>query len=307
MDRLQNLDLSANNLKIFEYTTLKVLTFLSLSNCLLSKIQFEETLAKDSNLKDLILSHNYLTDAYLKNLTYLLKLNTLDVSFNNITECPPLRNLSVYSIDASGNNISDVRKCAMKDCSISDLHLSRNQIVSWDDPSLFLKDNTRNTSWLNLLDLSFNPIDLFNDEMIHSLDLLQTIDFSRISINCEKCQLYKFQQWFGNTSVEVLPSVEENGPFVCRSPPDLRGMNVLSVTVNPDDCRHTSFNFISAVVIPTALCVSLSVLVILIAYRKRVEIMYMLHLYNQRRSFKKRNLRQCLVNGNEYDAFICFR
>ncbi|XP_041376586.1 insulin-like growth factor-binding protein complex acid labile subunit isoform X2 [Gigantopelta aegis] len=224
--RIVSLDLSRNNLKVIPLTPGLFTTLSSLENLSLADNQ----------------CHSLPLDIF-QGLSSLMHINLKNNDFGPIFAGDRYSQLltgltKVQTIDLSNNNISVLRDATFMDLtSLKELNLEKNRISNWG------RDLFASTNSLKTLDLSNNMISTLSMTSLKNLPPLQSINISYNPFACT-CDFKEFCRWMKTTKTKL----QEKNKILCNSPSTWHNKKVEEFCLANINCiDYTMYYIIGAV------------------------------------------------------------
>lgn len=220
---LKILDLHSNQIHHLDSHSLKTtpkLVSLSVANNRLRDLSDASIFGHLLDLETLDLSYNQLTDVYLTNMKAL---RSLDLSNNSLKKLG-LRNLfRVKEVFLSHNSLVKLTNRTFINCSsLSVIFMQHNSIESIDYNTFDSLDD------LLTLDLSFNQLKSIDSALLKHNIKLQSLYLDNNPFHCD-CRILSIYEWLQKHS--RLLALDDRQDMICSEPPTLKDSSVLSLTL----------------------------------------------------------------------------
>jgi hypothetical protein len=140
------------------------------------------------------------------------------------------------------------------------------------------------------------------NEMIPSLNLLNSIDLGGNLINCQDCSLQVTKNWINTTNTTTILINGYKKHLKCSLPIQERNMLVLDAIYNTTACEIPPINYLLVAALPCGVIFTVTSITMLIIFVYRFEIMYIKHLYR----IKKKNESISERDACKYDVFVSY-
>ncbi|KAJ9574685.1 hypothetical protein L9F63_008146, partial [Diploptera punctata] len=274
-----NLVISEKDIDFFDH--MSSLVELDLSENQLSSIPVHmfRSLTK---LRKLILGSNRFLQLNL-NLKYTRKLELLDLSNNKFVE--------LNQINIEGN--------------ISEINLSENSIISWENTNNFVDSKDFHKIKFRSLNLSYNSITRMSEDMRRVFAILDHVDIGGNPVNCSDCNTPLLKKWIQENKTTIIFNLGTVKNLTCT---DLENnsRNITEVIFSSNVCflDMDDPDYALAVGVPFLVLAALILLSVIAVYGYRYEITYIRHLVNIRR---QKHLKEAKTSERyKYDAFVSY-
>lgn len=252
------------------FTNLVNLTILDISYNNITKIPHNVYNYLPRNLTKLLINNNRLTDFVWDQLTYFPQLETLDLSFNSLT-----------NVTGSNSNITHT---------LTLLDLSNNQIFQLDSGFL------RTAKYLQTLILSSNKLNIINQSTYQMLpeSQIKTLFLQNNPFQCT-CVSFDFILWIESTHVKI-PRLSTD--VTCDTPGNQKGQPLINFRIN--ECVNDNQAFLLYIL--TNLCITILMFVSILVHLFYWDASYILHFMKARiKGYTSLN-----SPDSAYDVFVTY-
>jgi Leucine-rich repeat (LRR) protein len=220
---LKSLDLHSNQMKHLDSHSFRVtpkLVSLSVANNRLTDLSDSSIFGHLADLETLDLSYNQLTDVYLYNMRAL---RSVDLSNNKLKKLGLRNLLRINEVFVSHNYLAKLTNKTFINCStLSVIFLQHNSIESIDENTFDSLDD------LLTLDLSFNRLKSIDSALLKHNIKLQSLYLDNNPFHCD-CRILSIYEWLQIHS--RLLALDDRQDMICSEPQTLKDSSVLSLSV----------------------------------------------------------------------------
>ncbi|XP_054162643.1 carboxypeptidase N subunit 2-like isoform X2 [Oppia nitens] len=220
---LRSLDLHSNRIKRLDSLSFKTtpkLVSLSVANNRLTDLSDSSIFGHLLDLETLDLSFNELTGIDLNNMKAL---RSIDLSNNELKSMALLNLIGIREVFVSHNKLSKLTNKTFVNCSsLSVVFMQHNSIES-------IEMNTFDTlQYLLTLDLSFNQLKAIDSQLFKHNTQLQSLYLDNNPFHCD-CRLLSIYEWLETHS--RLLALDDRQDMLCSEPQSLKHNSLLSLSV----------------------------------------------------------------------------